>query len=219
MSVIDLDCFKRSFLSFPANYMLDFDCFWRWKLKIETEDGHVLDENHQGETYHKLSDILASWQAYRSSRNYAPWVTLKHSLEAISDAYNKIRTYSLLECDKISSQSLELIWHELGRVKEYDGNKNDMGSYYIISVCKPLMLLWGQTLAFDSRVRAHVPYRYNFVEKTRWTFREWMVMIKRFQEVLRQDSMVVSFFKKEALKRYGSESIVPYGRFLDIYYF
>jgi len=199
--------------------MRDFDCFWRWKLEVETGDGHILDGSNINEAYNKLSDILVRWQAYRSSRNHEPLVTLKYSLEAISDAYNRIRTYSLLEFDKIPSQSLELIWHELGRVKEYDGNKNDMGSYYIISVCKPLMLLWGQTLAFDSRVRSHIPCRYHFVEKARWTFKEWRAIMGRFQKFLLQDSEVVSFFKKETLKRYGSESIIPYGRFLDIYYF
>lgn len=215
--MIDLERFEYKLLSFPSKYMADFDNFWKWKLKVEIEDAHILDDNHRRETYSKLRDILAQWKAYRNSRNFYPWRTLEFSLETISNAYDQIRMYDLLEFSVIPDQLLKLIWHELGRVKEYNGNRNDTGRYYIISVCKPLMLLWGQTLAFDSHVRENTPYY--VPQKTRWTFREWKMVMERFQESLQRNSEIVDSFKEKSRRKYGTESIVPYGRFLDIYYF
>lgn len=135
--MIDLERFKFKLSNFPPDYMLDFDCFWRWNLKVETEGGHVLDESHRRDTYNKLRVILARWQAYRSSHNSDPWKTLEQSLKAISDVYNQLRVYPLLEFNKIPNHLLELVWHELGRVKEYNANMNDACCYYIVSVCKP----------------------------------------------------------------------------------
>jgi len=144
---------------------------------------------------------------------------LEQSLKAISDVYDQLRVYPLLEFNKIPNHLLELVWHELGRVKEYNANMNDTCCYYIVSVCKPLMLIWGQTLAFDSRVRANIPHKYNFVEKTRCSLKEWKRIMESFQENLQQDAESMSFFKKESLRKYGNEFVVPYGRFLDKYHF
>lgn len=215
---VNVERFIAKFSSFPSEYMMHFDSFWKWKLKVETEDEHILDDNHRREAYNRLCYILPRWQTYRSSRNFHPLITLKSSLETMSDAYDEIRMHSLPELSNAPCQPLEVIWHELGRVKEYNGNRNDAGYYYIISVCKPLMLIWGQTLAFDSHVRKNTPY-YVLKTRTRWTFEEWKEVMKRFQERLQQDSEIVGFFKEKSLEKYGNDLIVPYGRFLDIYYY
>lgn len=209
---------KNKLTSFPSHYMKHFDSFWKWKLKVETDHKHILDINHLEEAYGKLCYILPRWQTYRSGGNLHPLITLKASLEKISDEYNQIRKYSLLEFNDIPRQLLELIWNELGRVKEYNGNRNDAGCYYIIAICKPLMLLWGQTLAFDSNVRKHTPW-YVSKTRTRWTFGEWKKVMEKFQESLQEDSEIVDFFKIKSLEKYGNDSFVPYGRFLDIYYY
>lgn len=144
---------------------------------------------------------------------------LRASLEKISDAYDRIRSYDLLGFSEVPSGPLELIWHELGRVKERGGRKSASGRYYVISVCKPLMLLWGQTLAFDSRVRASVPRGYGVPQRQRWRFAEWSRVMRAFQGGLRRSPELVSFLKGMSLEKYGSDASVPYGRFLDMYYF
>ncbi|MGB9854901.1 MAG: hypothetical protein ACPLRY_08910, partial [Candidatus Bathyarchaeales archaeon] len=214
--MMEPELFRSKLLKFPCNYMQDFDSFWRWKLKVETKGGHILDERHRETTYYKLRDVLANWQTYRSSRNSDHWGTLKRSLEAISDAYDQLRMFTILEFNVIPNNILELTWHELGRVKEYNASRNDVGHYYVISICKPLMLLWGQTLAFDSRVRANIPYRYSFLERNRWTLKEWKIIMESLQRSLQQNSEMISYFRKESLKKYGNENIVPFGRFMDI---
>lgn len=217
--MINSKWFRFKLESFPPNYMGHFDEFWKRKLKIETNDDHILDNNHLEETYEKLCNVLRKWQTYRGSLNPNPLGTLKGSLEEMSNAYNQIRKYNLLEFGDIPSEPLELIWHELGRVKEYDGNRKDNGIYYIISICKPLMLLWGQTLAFDSRVRGNVPSKYRVPKDNQWSFRIWTRVMESFQRDLMRNPGILGSFKEEALKRYGNGSILPYGRFLDIYYF
>ncbi len=205
--------------------MRDFDNFWKWRLRNESRNEHILDDNHLRETaskdYYKLPGILRRWKAYRKSKNSEPYVTLQDSLRNISKAYDRIRSYSLLEFDRTPHDTLELIWNELGRVKEYGGNINSYGRYYVISVCKPLMLLWGQTLAFDSRVRAHIPRLRNVrgLRDRRWSFTAWKQAMESFQETLNQEPEVVDSFKEVSLQKYGTDSIVPYGRFFDIYYF
>lgn len=203
--------------------MYDFDEFWKWKLKIENENEHILDNNHLKETYEKLIGILGGWQYFRSGKGYhvKPSTTLRDSFEKIADAYNQIRKYTLLEFSDIPNKPLELIWHELGRVKEFDGNKRLDGYYNAIAICKPLMLLWGQTLAFDSQVRGNISPMFKASKYgTRWKFETWRTVMKSFQEKeLKQNFEIVDFFKKESRDRYGTNDIVPYGRFLDIYYY
>ncbi|MDP2767408.1 MAG: hypothetical protein Q8O41_08170 [Candidatus Methanoperedens sp.] len=221
--MIDLKQFEYKFQSFPSNYRYDFDEFWKWKLKVENGDNHILDHNHIKETYEKLRGILGGWQYFRSGRRYSgnPSAILRDALEKISDAYNQVRMYTLLEFSDTPDKPLELIWHELGRVKELGGNKRLDGSYNAIAICKPLMLLWGQTLAFDSQVRENIsPICKAPKYGTRWKFETWSRVMKSLQkEELKQNSEIVDFFKRDSWNRYGANSIVPYGRYLDIYYF
>lgn len=47
---------------------------------------------------------------------------------------------------------------------------------------------------------------------------DWKRVMVHFEEDLRASSEIVDAFRKESLKWYGSDCMVPYGRFLDIYY-
>jgi len=180
---------------------------------------HILDTAHRIETYGKLWPILVDWQAYRPFDPTACRAILEDSLKKICDAYDVIRSYSLMQFDNIPKEPLELIWHELGRVKEKGGKKNVFGYYLIASLSKHLMLLWGQTLAFDSNVRSNIPLSYSVPRGSRWKFEDWKRAIECFKKDLEQQPEIVDAFKEESLKRYETNSMVPYGRFLDIYYY
>jgi len=211
--------FKHRLQTFERlDYAGDFKGFWRWKLRTELKNAHILDDNHRKETYHRLSLILPGWLTYRPYNSAVCLGILKNSLENMSDAYNQVRSYTLLEFDKIPDKPLELIWHELGRAKEVAGNKNPAGYYYIVSICKPLMFLWGQTLAFDSLVRENVPLKYNVPNSNQWNCKNWKRVIETIQRSLKQSGETVDFFKQVSREKYGTDSIVPYGQFLDLYY-
>lgn len=216
--MIDLEEFRTKLTTFSQYYMRDFDGFWKRKLQIETEEHHILSDSHRRETCRKLWTILRGWQAYRPYNSTACLGILEDSLERITDAYNQIRNYSLLEFDHVPDKPLELIWHELGRVKEEDGRRDPYGYYYIVSLSKHLMFLWGQTLAFDSRVRARIPWSYHAPKGNRWCLEDWKRVMSSFQEELRDSRETLDTFNRESLRRYGTDSIVPYGRFFDVYH-
>jgi len=213
--MIDVKEFARAA---SAHYMSEFDGFWRWKLEVETKKDHILDDAHRREACRRLWTILRGWQAYRPSDSTVCLRILEDSLGKMADAYNQIRSYSLLEFDEVPNKPLELVWHDLGRVKEDDGKRDLYGYYYIVSLSKHLMFLWGQTLAFDSKVRARIPWPYNAPKGNRWCLEDWKRTIRSFQEDLRRDRETLDAFNRESLRRYGTSFIVPYGRFLDMYY-
>jgi hypothetical protein len=214
------DEFKRRIAFFPRSYMDNFDYVWKWKIKVESDDSaHILDENHKKEAYFKLCTILPKWQTYRNGDNSEPLETLRKALDNISEEYNKLRKYTLLDFDSIPFEALENIWHELGRVKEKDGNRNKYGYYSVISVCKPLLLMWGQTLAFDALVRKHLPSSYNVSKYScNWNLTEWIRIMKQFSKSLNINESLMKFMSEESEKRYRKNAIIPYGRFLDIFY-
>ena len=224
---INLAEFQSQLKSYKCKYPCsetdpyDFDEFWRWKLRIESGNGQVLDESNRDEAHKKLSKALLKWRAYRPSKSAECLKTLRTSLANISDAYDRIRNYTLLEFDKVPIEPLKLIWNELGRTKEKNGKINDQ-DYYIVSISKPLIFLWGQTLAFDSIVRSNIPkfgiYSY-IINDTRWNFETWKEVMEKFEGNLRKQPEAIDTFEKEAEKRFGKSPIVPYGRFLDIYYY
>lgn len=218
--MIDIEELKSRIKSFPSNYIENFNYIWKWKIDVESENtAHVLDDSHRKETYRRLSVILPRWQTYRNGENLNPLQTLKDSIDNISEAYNRLRTYTLLDFNEIPSEILETIWHELGRAKEYGGRRSVTGYYYIISVCKPLLLIWGQTLAFDSYVRKHIPRNYSVPKySSRWGLEQWMKVMRGFCECLKKDQKSLDFMRKESERWYGKNATVPYGRFLDIYY-
>lgn len=200
--------------------MENFNYLWRWKIEIESnESGHILDANHRNETYRRLCDILPKWQTYRNGDNSNPLGTLRDTLRNISEAYNQIRRHTLLEFDEVPHESLEIMWDELGRVKENDGNRNDNSCYFVIAVCKPLLLMWGQTLAFDSKVRRHCPQVYGVPRySARWNLEQWASVMHKFSKHLNDNINCVEAIRTESERRYGMNFMVPYGRFLDIYY-
>lgn len=180
----------------------------------------VLDEKHRDETYRRLSFILPKWQTYRPMDNTPCLATLKNSLSNISEAYNQLKRHTLLDFENIPQEALKTVWHELGKAKETRGETNDYGSYSVISVCKPLLLIWGQTLAFDSKVRKNLPQKYGIDKYSgNWNMKEWIRVMTLLSRELNQDKKAIEFIKEKAAEWYGENAPVPYGRLLDIYYF
>lgn len=214
---IEIEEFRNRLKIYPLinGYEDDFDKFWIWKLKIETESVHILDYEHIDETHRRLRDMARKWQTYRPIGILED--TLKYSLERMADAYNQIRGYSLLEFNDIPQEPLKLIWRELGRVKEKNGDLNSDGNYYVV----PLMFLWGQTPAFDSYVREFMPLhriKKTVLKANKWNFETWIEAVEGFSGSLKENSAIIDVFKEASVKIYKTDSIVPYGRFLDIYY-
>jgi hypothetical protein len=200
----------------------DFHQFWKWKLNVESNKESILAPNYINETFRRLRRALPKWRTYRPFKSTECLNTLRISLERISEAYLEIRNVDLLGLRRAPLEQLRLIWHELGRAKEQAGRANTQGRYYIVAVSKPLLFLWGQTLAFDSIVRANIP-RFglcsSLINDTRWDFETWIGIMENLASLLRNKPCAIDAFKKEAEKKYGRDSIVPYGRFLDIYYY
>jgi len=216
-----MDCHQLPYRiqKFPNRYFLNFDYIWRWKIETDAKNPSILDAKHINETYRRLTKILPKWQTYRNGENSDPLSTLRDSLQNISDSYNQICEYSLLKFEEIPEKSLEHIWHELGRVKEFEGKKNERGYYYVIAVCKPLLLIWGQTPAFDSKVRKNLPGKYGISNyKFKITFHEWYELMTKISRELINNNDCVKLINDLNYERYGVSNPVPYGRYLDIYY-
>jgi hypothetical protein len=200
------------------DYASDFDGFWKWKVGIETRNEHILDDNHRAETYRRLCSILPKWLTYRGAVVINWRQVLEDSLARISEAYDQTRSYNLLQFSKVPNEPLKLIWEELGRVKEENGLINQGGWYSIVAVTKPLMFLWGQTLAFDSIVRTCAPHTCKVPQRTRWSLEEWKNVMESFQEGLRRQAEDVGLFIEVSREKYQTDSVVPFGHFLDLYY-
>lgn len=219
--MINLEEFESRFRAFPCNYMQHFDEFWLRKLQIENSDKHILDDTHRKETADTLWPILKHWNWLRTPRRLViSEDTFVDYLRRISAAYNQIRNYSLLDFEQIPRRLLESIWHELGCIKERDERKNNRGCYTLVSACKPLTLLWGQSLPFDTNNRSNIPSIYCLSKhRKRCDFSKWLSIMERLQENLSQDKQAIRYFKSLSLRKYGTSPVVPYGRFLDIYFF
>lgn len=220
--MINLEEFKSKFQSFEKTdyetYPYCFGEFWKWKVRTENKNKHILDVKHIKETYDKLSQTLRLWQWHRPYNFSELAKRLWNTLEKICDAYDQIRNYSLLEFDVIPNELLEFIWHELGCVKTGE-EKNPSGHYLVMGATKPLMFLWGQTLAFDSVVRARMPgFEIVGLSDNYWSFTKWKAIMVRFEKSLKQQPEIVEVFKEVSRKEYGTDSIIPYGQFLDLYY-
>ena len=167
-------------------------------------------------TYNRLSKTLIYWQWSRPY-NFDQFASaLKVSLQKIAVTYNDIRKYSLLNFSKIPEEKLELIWNELGAVK--DGGKNAGEYYLVMAATKPLMFLWGQTLAYDSIVRGSMPkFGHTGLSYCSWNFQKWKKVTASFSDMLTDRSELVQVIEKLSIKVYGTDSNVPYGQFLDAY--
>lgn len=216
---MDCSSIKERMERFPDKYKTDFDEMWKWKNHIENREKSILGPTNNLETFNKLSQILPGWQTYRSSKNGSPLRTLKESLKKISVDYNLIRNYTLLDFEDIPEKPLHNIWNQLGRTKEYEGQTNDKEKYYAIAVTKPLLLLWGQTLAFDCKVRKNLPRRYGILKSTfHLTFDQWWYAMSEISKELQENIKCIQALKELNYKLYNNKNAVPYGRFLDIYY-
>jgi hypothetical protein len=219
--LIDLKNIDERFAIFNRKYMCQFDNFWNRKLSIEkSEEQSILDDVYFENTAEQLWSILVDWNTYRNgdNLNLDRKTELERALKSIKKVYIEIKGFSLLEFESIPVESLQRIWNELGRVKEVNCKTNASSEYYVISICKPLMLLWGQTLAFDSKVRNNTP---KFVPKNnRWSFFIWKkVMVEIQKQMLNNPNIAKAFELKLKTLKYSESKIVPYGRFLDIYFF
>ncbi len=206
-------------------YQSQFNSFWQWKLDVETKgESHVLDEEHIATTCTELLKILPGWQTWRGNRcDYRENFPI--ALHNIANYYSQIKKYNILDFEQIPEDALKGIWDELGRVKETDGRIRPKGDYFIISVCKPLMFLWGQTLPFDSKNRKHLKRDSSLSGKiyisrnTRWQYAEWKNAIITLKNQLFEDVEMTQYIKQKSSELYNSKSTIPYGRFIDICYF
>ena len=204
---------------FPKKYMKDFNDFWIWKNKVESQDTSILDDKYIETTHTTLYEILKGWQTYRKGNNSNPSKTLKISLKNMRNDYDQIRKYTLLNFKDISEFKLRMMWHELGRVKEYEGETNESGDYYAVAVTKPLLLLWGQTLAFDTRVRRNLPRIHRVsAPDFRMGFSKWYGVMSSLSIELNESPEFIQEVQTISKEIYGEAAVIPYGRFLDIYF-
>ncbi|MCW3988797.1 MAG: hypothetical protein NWE88_01830 [Candidatus Bathyarchaeota archaeon] len=221
---IDVESIIESLQSFSSGYRSrkydeQFNDFWVWKNHVEKTES-ILDETHIDETWNRLRKILGGWQTYRGTRNEYPYRDLKKSLIDVAESIKVLNEFSFLDFWKIPTESLEDIWNALGRVKEPEGKTNEEGRYFVIAVCKPLMLLWGQTLAFDQRVRFSLPRQFDVsMEDRKWTFSKWHSVMTSITKWVKNQPDLVTFLEEESARRYGEQMKIPYGRFLDIHFF
>lgn len=226
---MDLTSFKNK-VELPSNkggiiYVDQYNDFWSWKISVEQHNrGYILDTVHLDDTCKKLLGILPRWQTYRGVKcDYEK--RLPTALRQIADAYSEIKRYSLLEFNRIPDDPLKFIWDTLGSVKERSGVKQGDLNYFIIAVCKPLMFLWGQTLAFDSinrkNIRKDNSLRLSIALSTasRWTYSDWKTVMLDFQKELLQNPQIIEYCQLHSFSVFGSNSIIAYGRYLDLYYY
>jgi len=210
---------RHAFKVFPKKYMKDFNDFWVWKNKVENQDTSILNDEYIETTHTMLYKILKGWQTYRPEMNFDPSKTLKISLKNMRNDYDLIRNYTLLNFKEIPGFKLRMIWHELGRVKEYEGETNEGGDYYAIAVTKPLLLLWGQTLAFDTKVRGNLPRRLGVSALDfRMGFSKWYGALSSLSVELKESPEFIKEVQLKSKEFYGEAAVIPYGRFLDIYF-
>jgi len=226
---MDLTSFKNKIELLPNGrsilYIKQYNEFWAWKINVEQQnDSHILDSKHINDTCEKLLDILPRWQTYRGVKcNFEK--ELPSALTTIVDAYNTIRQYSLLEFQQIPDEPLRLIWDTLGRIKEKHGISRTNSEYFIIAICKPLMFIWGQTLAFDSinRINIRKDRSLEITEtpqrNSRWSYSQWKTIMQDFQTELLKAPEVIDYCQSRSHQIFGTDFDVPYGRYLDLYYY
>jgi hypothetical protein len=199
------------------SYPFSFSEFWRRKVQIEAQGDSILSEKNAQATYNKLSVTLKGWRWHRpySFAKFAE--NLQTALVNIRENYDTIKGHSLLELQAIANDHLRSIWDELGAVK--DLRKNKGGYYLVMPTTKPMMFLWGQTLAFDVIVRGLMPrFGMSGLHDFRWTYETWKQVMTKFADILRAQPQLTDVIKEISLKEYRTDSMVPYGQFMDLYF-
>jgi hypothetical protein len=190
-----------------------FHGFWSYKLKVEEQKGHLLDINHFDQTMAKLAPILKIWRWHRPYEFDECFDPLKNSLKKVSDDYDKIRRFSLLEFDRVPTKELQRIWNELALCKPPSIYSGEL----VMAITKPLMFLWGQTPAFDSVVREKMPLFFiSGFKNCRWEFSLFTSVLKRLEHVLLTNNELVASMRKTSIAKYGTEKTLPYGQFIDL---
>ncbi len=196
-----------------------FSNFWFYKLKIEDKTNHILDKEHIERTILKLGNILKKWEWNKPYSFEHCIKKLSQSLTRIAEPYNRIRKVSLKDFDKIQEKELRNIWKELGSIKETKANIHSNLGQLVIPITKPLMILWGQTPIFDSVTRKDIWFsKYKEYKNPRWNCSFWIHIMKELSNIIKQNKEVDETFQQIALKKYGTNSLIPYGRFFDIYF-
>lgn len=194
-----------------------FHGFWSYKLKVEKQSGHLLDKEHFNETVTKLAPILKIWRWHRPYEFDECFEPLKKSLRAISEDYNRIRKFSLLEFDKVPAKEMEKIWNELSSCKPQT-NYAYTGEL-VMAITKPLMFLWGQTPAFDSIVRKKMPlFTVSGFKNCRWEFSLFSTVLKKLQRVLLANTELLASMSETSIEKYGTDAVIPYGQFIDLFF-
>ena len=218
--MINLEAFRKRFEAYKKmDYANNYYSFWRWKVGIESNDAHILDKEHLSITHEKLKSIMKAWQTYRPKDSTICLRRLEPSLKYIAPIYDEIREIDLLSFPEAPRDKLKEIWQKLGRVKEDDGAERSFSDYFVVAVTKPLMFLWGQTLAFDDLVRTSMPpSRYHNVTENRWTFTLWHNVMEEYHERTLEQPDFIELSREICLEEFGTSDFVPYGQFLDLYY-
>lgn len=214
------DEFYRRFTVYKKiDYANSYYNFWRRKITIESDGSHILDNIHFSETFNLLGPILRAWQTYRPVSSSVCLPRLKKSLKEIAEDYNSIRTVSLLDFERAPRSILKKIWNKIGCVKEYDGKENIFSDYYVVATTKPMMFLWGQTLAFDEIIRMRMPpSKYARTVDNKWTFTLWYNVMTEFKDRIQEMPDFIELCRKICLSEFGNDEIVPYGQLIDLYY-
>jgi len=213
--------FERKYKDFErldfANRPHTFHEFWSYKLRVEKQNGHLLDNKNINETLARLGPILKIWKWHRPYEFEDCFEPFKKSVRSISDSYAKIRNFSLMEFDKAPVKDLERIWNAFGSVKP-EGSYGQCGEL-VMTITKPLMFLCGQTPAFDSVVREKMPsFNLAGFKNTRWEFSLWINVMTKLRTYLNSNAELVSSFRRISTEKYGTEAMIPYGQFLDLCY-
>jgi hypothetical protein len=224
LSLIDITEFERRWRIFERVEDKEkphtFSNFWNYKLKIENETNHILDEDNIERTLSKLGNILKKWDWNRPLSFEECFQRLSQSLTRISEPYNRIRQFSLKNFDKIPKNELRIIWNELGSIKESQKNLNNDQGQLIMPITKPLMILWGQTPTFDSVIRDNMwLFKYKEFANSRWNSSFWIHIMNELSDFIKRNKNVDDGFRRIAENKYGTDQPVPYGRFFDVYFY
>jgi hypothetical protein len=192
-----------------------FHGFWSYKLKVEKQSGHLLDREHLNGTLTKLAPILKIWRWHRPYGFDECFEPLRKSLKGISENYDNIRKFSLIEFDKVPTKELEKIWNELSLCKPQT-NYAYTGEL-VMAITKPLMFIWGQTPAFDTVVREKMPlFTISGFRNCRWEFSLFSMVLKKLQLALLPNTELLASFRKTSIEKCGTDVVIPYGHFIDL---
>jgi hypothetical protein len=228
---MDIISFKNRMEHLPngrgLSYVNQYNDFWTWKIGVEHQyRSHILDSRHVEETCTRLLKILPRWQTYRGVKCNLE-KELPDALTTITVAYDLIRRYSLLEFHQIPDEPLRLIWDTLGNIKENNrpnATNETNTEHFVIAVSKPLMFMWGQTLAFDSINRINIRrdksllVAKDYLGANRWSYLNWKYMMLDFQGELLKHPEIIAYCEQHSLQVFSS-GFIPYGRYLDLYYY